>query len=528
MMLKHPEIEKLNSRFEGGVPPVTRSSFATVDKIGSGGFGKVFKVVSMKTNEKYALKVMSKSMLMSLRLTEQLNKEMDIMIRCKHENVTKIFAAFEDESNVYLVLELAGGSLFQRLAKIRRFSEIEAAKIILDILKALDYLHSQNPPIIHRDIKAENVLEFSTGFKLADFGWSNFGDSMRQTLCGTPDYLAPEMLRGTGHTVKVDIWCVGVLLFELLQGAAPFRPRGQVDPSQHNNIISKNIMNGNFKFDHPVSQLAEKTIRIFLSPDPKDRPSASEALQLDFIRQIRPIVPPIKIENRPMVLGAMTPRGLDRTQQESNRRLAYSSEKKLELSSGLNETQKYKQALEKEKQLSSKLASDLAAQKVAHEQEKANFESKMRAIEAELKALKSSKGNSSTESPENTNKVVNKSDDKSKEIEELRIKTEKLQETTKYLYLKAKETSKLVSDFFVKEVGAQQDLKQTMEHVLSYESTQQKLKVLFNRYMEYKEKAGATSSSKQLPQTSNLGHHRSYSQQRVVTQGHEFVGQKNT
>ncbi len=93
-----------------------------------------------------------------------------------------------------------------------------------DLLEALDYLHTRNPPILHRDIKPENILFSTEGLKLADFGWSNTQDFLRNTYCGTPDYLSPEMILGSGHNEKLDIWSLGILMYEMLHGKSPFRP----------------------------------------------------------------------------------------------------------------------------------------------------------------------------------------------------------------------------------------------------------------------------------------------------------------
>lgn len=95
---------------------------------------------------------------------------------------------------------------------------------MFDIFRAVDYLHKQNPPIIHRDIKPENILYLKGRLKLADFGWSNLKDTVRTTFCGTAEYLAPEMLLEKGHNEKLDVWTLGILLFELLNGKPPFTP----------------------------------------------------------------------------------------------------------------------------------------------------------------------------------------------------------------------------------------------------------------------------------------------------------------
>lgn len=99
---------------------------------------------------------------------------------------------------------------------------------MLDCIDALCYLHSQNPPILHRDIKPENILLSKNTLKIADFGWSNTDDSMRNTYCGTPEYLSPEMILGTGHNEKLDVWSLGVLMYEMLHGKPPFAANNDI------------------------------------------------------------------------------------------------------------------------------------------------------------------------------------------------------------------------------------------------------------------------------------------------------------
>lgn len=98
---------------------------------------------------------------------------------------------------------------------------------MLDIISAIQYLHNKTPPIIHRDLKPENVLLCGSSLKIADFGWSNFNNEIRNTFCGTPDYLAPEMILGSGHDESIDVWGLGVLMYELLHGVPPFTPKNK-------------------------------------------------------------------------------------------------------------------------------------------------------------------------------------------------------------------------------------------------------------------------------------------------------------
>ncbi len=121
-------------------------------------------------------------------------------------------------------MELASrGSLFNAIKRQKKIPEKEAALYLRDIIKAINYLHTRDPPILHRDIKPENILlNDDNKCKIADFGWSNVQDDVRNTFCGTPDYLAPEMIEGVGHNEKLDIWTIGILTYELLHGVPPF------------------------------------------------------------------------------------------------------------------------------------------------------------------------------------------------------------------------------------------------------------------------------------------------------------------
>src|SRR3990167_2238615 len=146
------------------------------------------------------------------------------MYSLNHENIVRLFNHFEDDDNIYLILEFADeGQLMDKIKGGKKMQEAQAAMCIRDLVQALEYLHGLNPPVIHRDIKPENLLVSGGRIKLGDFGWSNYSaqEQERNTYCGTPEYLAPEMITHSGHTEKLDIWCVGILLFELLSGRTP-------------------------------------------------------------------------------------------------------------------------------------------------------------------------------------------------------------------------------------------------------------------------------------------------------------------
>lgn len=149
-----------------------------------------------------------------------------------------------------------------------------------DIFKAVNYLHNQNPPIIHRDIKPENILFLNESLKVADFGWSNMKDRVRTTFCGTPDYLAPEMVKESGHNEKLDVWTLGVLMYELVIGYAPFSPKTKSkNKKEVHRMLEKNILNNKPKYPSHVSVQARKLLNKLLEKDPKKRVSCLEALQ---------------------------------------------------------------------------------------------------------------------------------------------------------------------------------------------------------------------------------------------------------
>lgn len=151
---------------------------------------------------------------------------------------------------------------------------------MFDIFKAVNYLHQRDPPIIHRDIKPENILFYGDRLKLADFGWSNMKDRVRKTFCGTPDYLAPEMILERGHNEKLDVWTLGVLTYELVIGRAPFTPKDKPnDKKQLQKMLEKNILKSSPEFSSHVSIEAVNLITALLQKKSADRPSCEEALQ---------------------------------------------------------------------------------------------------------------------------------------------------------------------------------------------------------------------------------------------------------
>ncbi|KAI8811426.1 kinase-like domain-containing protein [Cladochytrium replicatum] len=191
--------------------------------LGKGKFGRVYLAREKKSGYIVALKILFKQELVQAKVEKQLRREIEIQSHLRHPNILRLFGYFYDAKRVYLILEFAaGGELYKHLQKDARFSERRASRYIAQMTTALKYLHKKN--VIHRDIKPENLLVGINGeLKIGDFGWSvHAPNARRTTLCGTLDYLPPEMVEGREHNEKVDLWSLGVLCYEFLVGVPPF------------------------------------------------------------------------------------------------------------------------------------------------------------------------------------------------------------------------------------------------------------------------------------------------------------------
>lgn len=183
--------------------------------LGRGKFGNVYLAREKETKFVIALKVLFKKQIASQGIEHQVRREIEIQSHLRHPNILRMYGFFHDEQRIYLILEYAsGGTLFNILKKENRFDEKKSAKYIKSLISALIYLHGRD--VIHRDIKPENLLlGHDDQLKIADFGWSvHEPNSLRNTLCGTMDYLSPEMVQGKSHTKAVDLWSLGVLAYE--------------------------------------------------------------------------------------------------------------------------------------------------------------------------------------------------------------------------------------------------------------------------------------------------------------------------
>ncbi|CAH9145814.1 unnamed protein product [Cuscuta epithymum] len=205
------------------------SDFEIGKPLGRGKFGRVYLAREAETKFIVALKVIFKEQIEKYRLHHQLRREMEIQSSLRHPNILRLYGWFHDDERIFLILEYAhGGELYKELRKSGTFSEEQAATYVVSLAQALAYCHEKN--VIHRDIKPENLLLDHEGrLKIGDFGWSVQSKSKRHTMCGTLDYLAPEMVENKAHDYAVDNWTLGVLCYELLYGMPPFEAENQTD-----------------------------------------------------------------------------------------------------------------------------------------------------------------------------------------------------------------------------------------------------------------------------------------------------------
>ena len=239
--------------------------------VGHGKFGNVYLAREKRSRYVVALKVIYKSQLESTRLQNQLKREVEIQSHLLHKNILRLFGYFFDDHKIYLILEYAPrGELYHQLRKYGRFSDQMAAKYTFQIIDALQFCHSKN--IIHRDLKPENILINGQGdLKIADFGWSVHAPSSRRaTLCGTVDYLSPEMLLQEPHDERVDHWCVGVLTYEFLVGKPPFE-------HEETRVTYKRIIAVEYQVPDEVHPYARNFIGSLLQKLPRDRISLESA-----------------------------------------------------------------------------------------------------------------------------------------------------------------------------------------------------------------------------------------------------------
>ena len=338
LLILSPTVKK------GLEPECQKGDFSTdgTKPLGRGGFGEVWKVFHKKTNNVYVIKVIDKKNIIEQKLVDQMNREIEIMYKVNHPHIVKLVNHFEDDTKFYLILHYASkGQLYSLLKKNGKFDEKTVAQFIRETLEAVKYLQTFDPPIIHRDIKPENLLlDENFRIKLADFGWSNFKDEeeSRNTYCGTPEYLSPEMVKKLGHDASVDIWSIGVLMFELIAGYAPFSGTNQEE--LFNNIKKLKI---NWPNDFPL--FAKNLITRILKINPKDRMSIDEILNHTLFEKNPLIKPVLKYQNlseeeliKTLMISTVdnSKKHLEEKEKEKSNRISIINKNREDINSNLN------------------------------------------------------------------------------------------------------------------------------------------------------------------------------------------------
>ena len=252
--------------------------------LGAGTFGQIFLAQNRIDNKYYAIKHMDKKKLnQCLHNLNPIYNEIDIHSRIKHENIINLKYVLETKKSFDIVLEYANtGSLFHHIRKKKGFDEKNAFMYFIQVCNAIYFLHKNN--LIHRDIKPENILlEDWKKVKLCDFGWCvEISSKQRSTYCGTTEYMAPEIITSNNYDKSIDIWSLGILLYELIHGFSPFRATIQ---KYNDNEVINNIKKHEIKFHKNISNECKELIFSLLEKNSQKRLKIENVFLSKFVKK---------------------------------------------------------------------------------------------------------------------------------------------------------------------------------------------------------------------------------------------------
>jgi serine/threonine protein kinase len=237
-----------------------QKDFTLGKTLGTGAFGRVRFVTHKGTNQFYALKTLKKASIIKMKQVDHIISEKSILSNLKHPFIVNMWGSFHDARYIYMVLEyIVGGEFFTHLRKAGRFDNDLSCFFSAQIAAIFEYCHSKN--IVYRDLKPENILINADGYvKLTDFGFAKVIEHRTYTLCGTPEYIAPEVLLNKGHGKPVDWWTLGILIYEMIVGYPPFVDE---DPMG----IYQKILSGKIVFPKMFDKNAKGLVKKLLTAD---------------------------------------------------------------------------------------------------------------------------------------------------------------------------------------------------------------------------------------------------------------------